>query len=95
MVSETVLSAGLDLEDIDLLVLHQANERIIKAATEDLQIEEERVFVNLEKYGNTSAASVPISLYEAWQDGRIQRGDNVMMMGFGAGLTWSSCLFRW
>ena len=95
VVSETVLSAGLDLEDIDLLVLHQANERIIKAATEDLQIEEERVFVNLEKYGNTSAASVPISLYEAWQDGRIQRGDNVMMMGFGAGLTWSSCLFRW
>ena len=95
VVNETLANAGLALEDVDLLVLHQANERILKAATENLNIDGDRVFVNLEKYGNTSAASVPISLCEAQAAGRIKRGDNVLIVGFGAGLTWASCLFRW
>lgn len=95
VVKETLAKAGMELKDVDLLVLHQANERILKAATDDLQIDENRVFVNLANYGNTSAASIPISLFEAERDGRIKRGDVVMLTGFGAGLTWATCLMRW
>ena len=95
VVRETLNAAEMNLQDVDLLVLHQANERILKAATDDLQMDEQRVFVNLEKYGNTSAASVPISLSEAVAEGRIKRGSHVLILGFGAGLTWASCLFRW
>jgi len=95
VVHETLNKAGMTLKDIDLLVLHQANERILKAATEDLQIREDLVFCNLANYGNTSAASIAISLYEALRDGRIKRGDTVMLTGFGAGLTWATCLLRW
>ncbi len=95
IVGETLGRVNFTLADVDLLILHQANERILKAATEDLQIDPDRVFVNLASYGNTSSASVPISLYEACAAGRIKRGDHVMLAGFGAGLTWASCLFRW
>ena len=95
VVQETLNKAGMELKDVDLLVLHQANERILKAATEDLKIDEGRVFVNLANYGNTSAASIPISLNEAERDGRIKRGDIIMLTGFGAGLTWATCLLRW
>ena len=58
-------------------------------------IEKEKVFVNLDRYGNTSAASIPIAIAEALEEGRIKPGDNVLMVGFGAGLTWGACLFRW
>ncbi len=86
---------GMTLDDIDLVIPHQANIRIIDAAIETLGIPQEKVFVNVDRYGNTSAASIPIALHEAVEQGRIQKGSNVLMVGFGAGLTWGSCLFRW
>lgn len=95
IVNSALEHAGRTLDQVDLLILHQANERILKAATEDLQIDPDRVFVNLSKYGNTSAASVAISLHEACSAGKISRGDLVLLAGFGAGLTWGTCLFRW
>ena len=86
---------GLSLDDIDLIIPHQANIRIIDAAIETLGVSPEKVFVNVDRYGNTSAASIPIAIHEAVQQGRIERGSNVLMVGFGAGLTWGSVLLRW
>lgn len=95
IVGEMLYRAELSLDDIDLFIPHQANIRIIEAAIEKLQIDPKKVFINLDRYGNTSAASIPIALCEAIQQGRIQRGSNVLMVGFGGGLTWGACLFRW
>lgn len=95
VVGEMLFRAELGLEDIDLFIPHQANIRIIDAAVETLGIERSKVFVNLDRYGNTSAASIPISISEAFAQGRISHGSRVMMIGFGAGLTWGACLFRW
>jgi len=81
--------------DIDLLVLHQANIRIVQSATERLNISPEKVFVNVDRYGNTSAASVPLALTEAYQAGRIKTNDLVVTVGFGAGLTWAANVIRW
>jgi 3-oxoacyl-[acyl-carrier-protein] synthase-3 len=86
---------GLTQHDVSLFVLHQANIRIINAAMQQLGIPPEKVFNNIQKYGNTSAGSVPIVLDEAFRAGRIQAGDTVLMSGFGAGLTWGTALFRW
>lgn len=87
--------SGLSVDDVGLYVLHQANIRIINNAVEQLGIPTERVFNNLQNYGNTSGGSIPIALDEAFQAGRISRGDTLLMSGFGAGLTWGTCLFRW
>ena len=87
--------SGLELSDIDLIVPHQANVRIIDAAIESMGIGREKFVVNLDRFGNTSAASIPIALTEALDDGRIVPGKLIMMLGFGAGLSWGSCLFRW
>jgi len=95
IVGEMLFRAQVGLEDIDLFIPHQANLRIIDAAVEGLGIDREKVFVNLDRYGNTSAASIPIAVAEAVAAGRIRPGDNVLMVGFGAGLTWGACLFRW
>ena len=89
------MRARLKPEDIGLLVMHQANLRIIQAVAERFGIEDERVFVNLHKYGNTSAASVPIALTEAKAEGRLQPGKVVITVGFGAGLTWAANVIRW
>jgi 3-oxoacyl-[acyl-carrier-protein] synthase III len=91
-----VLSAtSLASSDLDLLILHQANQRIIDSAADDLAVDRERIFVNLERYGNTSAASIPLALDEAVHAGRIQRGNHVLMCGFGAGLAWGTSVLRW
>ena len=95
IVDDALSNAGLKLDDLKLLIFHQANQRILKAATDDLQIDPSRIFMNVDKYGNTSAASVAISLHEAYHSGQIERGDHVLLAGFGAGLTWASCIFRW
>lgn len=95
IVGEMLYRASMSMEDVDLFIPHQANLRIINAAVEELGIDRKKVFVNLDRYGNTSAASIPISIAEAVRQGRIQAGTNVLMVGFGAGLTWGSCLFRW
>jgi len=95
VVMEALKHSCLHPRDISLLVLHQANIRIVRAAAERLDIPLDRVFVNLDRYGNTSAASVPIALTEAAQQGRLHRGDIVVTVGFGAGLTWAANVIRW
>jgi 3-oxoacyl-[acyl-carrier-protein] synthase-3 len=87
--------AGLSLDDIELFIPHQANDRIIQASARALQIPAERMFTNLERYGNTSAASVPIALCEAIEAGLVKRGDHLIMVGFGAGLTWAAAAVQW
>lgn len=91
----TLASAGMSSADVDLFVPHQANARIIEAAASRLGLEPERVFMNMDRYGNTSAASIPIALTEAAEAGRLNDGDLVLMSGFGAGLSWASALLRW
>jgi 3-oxoacyl-[acyl-carrier-protein] synthase-3 len=87
--------AGLTVQDVSLYLLHQANIRIIDAAVEQLGIPGDKVFNNIQRYGNTSGGSVPIALDEAFRAGRIKPGDTLLMSGFGAGLTWGTALFRW
>ncbi len=87
--------AGLKKEDIDYLIPHQANIRIIDSARKRLGLPEDKVFVNLHKYGNTSSASVAIALDEAVREGKISKGDNVVLVAFGAGLTWAAMALRW
>lgn len=92
---DCVAHAKLNFPDIDLVLLHQANIRIIDSAVSDFGLPRERVFVNLDRYGNTSAASIPLALDDAHQQGRLQRGDNVLLCGFGAGLAWGTAILRW
>lgn len=93
---EKVLSiAHLGVSDVDLFVPHQANIRIIDSAVRRLGFGETQVFANLDRYGNTSCASIPICLSEAVATGRLKKGDRLLMAGFGAGLTWGSCLTEW
>ncbi len=87
--------AQLAVDDISLVVLHQANWRILEAVAGDLGIDHERIFCNLEHYGNTSAASMPLVLDEAHRSGRLQRGDHVLLAGFGAGLAWGAGVLVW
>jgi len=97
--SETSLRAlqnsGLRVEDLDLFVPHQANIRIIEEAALRLCLPPEKVFSNIARYGNTSAASIPIALCEARGQGRVRLGDHLLLTGFGAGLTWASCVLKW
>ncbi|HZT45203.1 MAG TPA: beta-ketoacyl-ACP synthase III [Gaiellaceae bacterium] len=86
---------GLAIEDVDVYVPHQANVRIIDHAVARLGIPKEKVVVNVDRYGNTSSASIPLALAEAVADGRVHEGDTVLMTGMGAGLTWASALLRW
>jgi 3-oxoacyl-[acyl-carrier-protein] synthase-3 len=87
--------AGLTSADIDLFVPHQANLRIIESAAKKLDLPDEKVFINVERYGNTSGGSIPIALSEAVQEGRLKEGMLVMTVGFGAGLVWGANLIRW
>jgi 3-oxoacyl-[acyl-carrier-protein] synthase III len=91
----TLDRAGLTADDVDWFVPHQANLRIIEAASSRLGIAAERTVVNIERYGNTSSASIPLALFEAVDDGRVKAGDVVLLSGFGAGMTWASALIRW
>jgi 3-oxoacyl-[acyl-carrier-protein] synthase-3 len=92
---EVVASAQLKMEDVQLVIPHQANLRIIEAAMRGLELPIERCFINIERYGNTSTASIPIAACEAIQQGRLQAGANTVFVGFGAGLTWGATLVRW
>jgi 3-oxoacyl-[acyl-carrier-protein] synthase-3 len=93
--AEAVDKAGLSFSDVDLLIPHQANARIIDAAARRLALPREKVIVNLDRYGNTSAASVPIALAEAADAGRLGEGDNLVLVAFGAGLSWAAGMVRW
>lgn len=88
-------TCGHTVQEVDLFVPHQANLRIIEAAAKKLGIPREKVYTNLERYGNTSCASIPLCLYEAGAEGRLKEGDLVLLMGFGAGLSWGACLMEW
>lgn len=92
---ESLKANGLTVGDIDAYVPHQANARIIKAVASRLELPMEKVVMNLDRYGNTSAASIPIALDEAVREGRIREGHLVMMAAFGSGLTWATSLVRW
>ena len=88
-------SCHLSGDDVDLMVPHQANIRIIESAAKRLKMPMEKVFVNLQNYGNTSAATIPIALSEANAQGRLNTGDTILLTGFGAGLTWASAVLKW
>lgn len=88
-------TSGVTPDDVRLFVLHQANVRILNAAADSLGVPAEKLWCNLNRYGNTSAGSVPLALDEAYRAGKIRRGDLVVFSGFGAGLTWGTGLFRW
>lgn len=90
-----VESANLDIKDIDYLIPHQANIRIIEASAKRLKLNMDKVYVNLDRYGNMSAASIPVALDEAYREGKIKKGDNIVLVGFGGGLTWGASLVRW
>ena len=93
-VNGVLAKAGLSVEDIDIIVPHQANERIVKTACQNLGISMEKMFINLDKYGNTSSASIPICLDELNQDGKLSAGIRVVAVGFGAGLTYGAVLIE-
>ena len=87
--------AGLTFADIDMLIPHQANARIIDAAARTLDLPRDKVWMNLDRYGNTSAASIPIALHEAEAAGRLREGDNLVLVAFGGGLSWAAGVVRW
>lgn len=92
---EVLNKAGLETSEVDCFIPHQANVRIIDNAAKRLGLPKEKVFVNVDRYGNTSAASIPVALHEAREGGRINKGDNVVLLGFGAGLTWAAAVLKW
>ena len=92
---EALKEVDMELEDIDFLIPHQANIRIINSAAKRLKVPKDRVYVNLDRYGNMSSASIPIALEEAYREGLINKGDNILMVAFGAGLTWASVILKW
>ncbi len=94
-IQDVLNDQNIEPSDVSLYIPHQANIRIINAAIDVLKISRDRVYNNLDKYGNTSAGSVPIALDEAVRAGRVQRGNRIVMSGFGAGLAWGTALMRW
>jgi len=94
-IRDVLRKAEVTMDDVDLVCLHQANLRIIEAVAENLQIDPAKMVNNLEHLGNTAAASVPLALYQASQEGRLEPGKLVLMSGFGGGLSWGTMLFRW
>lgn len=92
---KVIKKAEMSIEDIDFLVPHQANMRIIESSRKKLKLSEDKVMINLNKYGNMSSASIPVALDEALKEGKIRENDNIILVGFGGGLTWGSCLIKW
>jgi 3-oxoacyl-[acyl-carrier-protein] synthase-3 len=95
VIMEGLQANGLTTEDIKVLIPHQANLRISQFVQQKLRLRDDQVFNNIQRYGNTTAASIPIALCEAWQEGRIQPGDLVVLAAFGSGFTWASAVLRW
>lgn len=92
---KALVKAGLTINDVDLMIPHQANMRIVDASIKRLGISRDKVVINLDKYGNMSAASIPVALDEALKAGRLAEGDTILMVGFGTGLTWGACVLKW
>ena len=95
VIKEALVTAGLETTDIDMLIPHQANLRISQFVQKTLRLPDEKVWNNIQKYGNTTAASIPIALCEAFEAGKIKKGDLVCLAAFGSGFTWGSALIRW
>ncbi len=95
VLEKALFRTSLTIEDIDWLILHQANQRILDAVAKRLRIAPEKVVANLHEYGNTSAASIPLALDESVRQGKIQTGQTIAISGFGAGLSWGAAIFRW
>jgi 3-oxoacyl-[acyl-carrier-protein] synthase III len=94
-VRRVVMDSGLTIDDVALIIPHQANDRIIELARRRLGVPPEKMMVNIDRYGNTSAASIPLALVDALEEGRIKPGDRVVFVGFGAGLTWAAAAVHW
>jgi 3-oxoacyl-[acyl-carrier-protein] synthase-3 len=92
---QAIAQAGLTVEDIDFVVPHQANQRIISAVGKAMNLAPERVISNVDKYGNTSSASIPVALCEAWEEGRFKPGDRLALVAFGGGLVWGASVVEW
>ncbi len=92
---EVLKISGIKLDEIACLIPHQANQRIIDAVAHRLEFPKEKIYINLQKYGNTSSASCPIALYEAVQEGKVKRGDKIMLATFGSGLVWGASIIEW
>ncbi|MFP4057896.1 MAG: beta-ketoacyl-ACP synthase III [Candidatus Brocadiia bacterium] len=95
IVTECVEACGLTVDQVGLIVPHQMNLRIMKASAERLGVPMDKVFVNIDRYGNTGSATVPVALHEAHEQGRLERGDIVVLVTFGGGLSWSGAVLRW
>ena len=95
VIFEAFEKAGLQKDDVDLVIPHQANQRITDAVRARLELPEEKVYSNIKKYGNTTAASIPIAMSEAWEEGKIKDGNLICLAAFGSGFTWASALLRW
>ncbi|WP_460444359.1 3-oxoacyl-ACP synthase III family protein, partial [Amycolatopsis magusensis] len=95
VINEALNANNLTAEDLDLVVPHQANLRITQFIQQKMKLPDSKVFSNIQKYGNTTAASVPIALSEAFEEGRVKEGDLVCLAAFGSGFTWASALIRW
>ncbi|MEO7265927.1 MAG: beta-ketoacyl-ACP synthase III [Ferruginibacter sp.] len=95
VVKEALEKNGLTTDDLNLLIPHQANLRIAQFVQHSLKLKDEQVYNNIDKYGNTTAASIPIALCEAWEQGKIKEGDLICLAAFGSGYTWGSALLRW
>ena len=93
--NKVVADANLTWDDIDIIIPHQANLRIVDSAAKRIGITTERMFINVDKYGNTSGASIPIALCEARDCGRLKHGDKAVLVGFGGGLTWGAALIEY
>ena len=87
--------SGLTLDDVDIFIPHQANLRIIEAVAKRLEFSMDKVVITINKYGNMSAATIPVALDESVREGKIRSGDNVLMAAFGGGLTWGASLIEW
>ncbi len=95
VINEGLEANGLQISDIDMLIPHQANLRISQFIQKKFQLTDDQVFNNIQKYGNTTAASIPIALTEAWEQGKIKSGDTVVLAAFGSGFTWGSVIIKW
>lgn len=95
VINEGLQANGLTVADIDMLVPHQANLRISQFIQQKFKLTDDQVFNNIQKYGNTTAASIPIALTEAWEQGKIKEGDTVVLAAFGSGFTWASAIIKW
>jgi 3-oxoacyl-[acyl-carrier-protein] synthase-3 len=95
VIHEGLTANGLEVADIDMLIPHQANLRISQVIQKQLDLSDDQVYNNIQKYGNTTAASIPIALTEAWEEGKIKEGDLVVLAAFGSGFTWASAIIEW